>query len=81
MELRSEKGLGHVNDAFVGVIILVVKPFAPIFGERFCIDREAMVLRCDVAAPAATFATGLVLTAMAVFQLIGSGAGGESQDL
>lgn len=86
VELARKEGKAGVADAFVSVIVEVFEPGAPGLRERFGFDRETVILGGDVAMFVVrrcrvNILNGLVLGAMAEFELVCCCAGGEGEDL
>ena len=81
MELGREERFPFVAYAFVGAVVHVYEQGLPLGGQSVVVDCEAVVLRCHKAAIGAHLAHRLVMAAVAVFELVGVGAGGFCQQL
>ena len=81
VELRREERLAGVADTFVGAVVHVDEVRLPALRQASVVHREAVVLRSDEALVRARLAHRLVVGAVAVFQLVGGGAGGDAQQL
>src|SRR5947209_12711709 len=79
MKLHREKGKLSMLHAFIAAIIGIDKP--GVEGGWQNTDGKAMILCGDIAALRVMQETGLVLTPVAKFQLIGITAGGKCQQL
>jgi hypothetical protein len=81
MELNGHKRKVFMPDSFVGVVVDIREPGLPTGGQGFCLDSIPMVLRRDETAFRSFLETGLILTAVTVFKLVGVGTGGQSHQL
>ena len=79
--MHTEEWLFPVPDSLVGAVVGVGKPGVPVRWKFFCLNRKAVVLAGQVATPGAFFQAGLVLGAMAEFELVGAGASSQCQNL
>ena len=81
VELHGAERLAGVPDPLVRSVVGVPEPRLPALWQRILGHREAVILAGDVAAPGAQLDAGLVLAAMAPFQLVGVGTRGQGQYL
>ena len=81
MELGREPWVGLVTDSLVGAVVHVYEEWFPVGWQCIGIHSIAVVLGGDEALGAAHALNGLVVTAVAVLQLIGLGACGTGQQL
>src|SRR5579884_3584857 len=79
MKLHRKKWQIWMIHTFVTVIVGIDKPGLKIRWQLA--NCEAMILSCDIAAVRVLQDTGLILTAMAKFQLIGCATCGKGQQL
>lgn len=81
MELRPEKGFRNVKDPFIGFVVIIVKPFAPVLRQRIRIQGIPVILDRNITAFGAGLRARLILTAVPILQFIEGGAGRQPQDL
>lgn len=81
VELGGEDGAGLVHHALVAAVIEVDKVLLEVAGQGARVDGVAVVLAGDVALTGGQVEGGNVVGAVAVLQLNGAGAGGQSQKL
>lgn len=81
MELAGEPRVALVADALVGAVVHVDEKLLPVCAERGCVNGIAVVLAGYVAVVSADHAHGLVVGAVAVFQLVDGCAAGLRQEL
>src|SRR5437773_4672259 len=72
VELHAQERSRAVPHSLVRPVIGIREPWLPSVRQRAWVDGEAVVLRRDETAPGAGLETGLVVTAVAEFELVGS---------
>lgn len=81
VELGGEERLGFVLNTFAGTVVQVLEQHRPFSGQRVGIQCEAVVLRGDIATLGTGKQYGLVVAAVAVFELERVAARGKTHQL
>jgi len=81
MKLDGKEGQFLVDNAFVGVVIGVIKPSLKTIGKFFFVHRKSVVLSGDVATFGVDHYSWLILGTVAKFEFVCVASRGKSQKL